>query len=112
MQSLVRRSAAPYSDGAVSAAGMLAALHLVMTTPSHASEAASQGPRVSFEVSLQDARHLHAQLRLRLAELDDELVHTDSRQLQHELGRDSERLRAIIDELNRIAAAQGYDLGG
>ena len=63
------------------------------------------------ELSLNDARHLYAHLKLRLVELDDELVHTDSRQLQHDLARDAERLRAIIDELNRRAAAQGFDLG-
>ena len=48
-----------------------------------------------FELSRDDARFLAVHLARYIASLDDELVHSDSRAIQHELAAEVDRLRRI-----------------
>jgi hypothetical protein len=57
---------------------------------------------VILELSLDDARCLGAHLARHIAEVDDELVHTERRQMRHELAVDVDRLRLIQKELERL----------
>jgi hypothetical protein len=50
---------------------------------------------LTLELSLDDARCLRDHLALHIAEVDDELVHTERRQMQHEIAVDVDRLRLI-----------------
>lgn len=54
---------------------------------------------ITLQLTHDDARFLCAQLERQLAHIDDELVHTDNRQMQRELARDVERLRVMVGRL-------------
>jgi hypothetical protein len=57
---------------------------------------------VTLELSLDDARCLHEHLARHIAEVDDEVVHTERRQLRHELALDADRLREIDGRLAHL----------
>ena len=57
---------------------------------------------VTLELSLDDARLLRDHLLRHIAEVDDELVHTERRQLRHEIALDVDRLRQIESRLARL----------
>ncbi|MCK6547219.1 hypothetical protein L6R52_15315 [Myxococcota bacterium] len=59
---------------------------------------------LKLEVTAEEARFLQSQLESRLDELDDELVHTDSRALQHALADDERMLERIIEKLEGAVA--------
>ena len=54
---------------------------------------------VTLQLNQDDARFLCGQLERQLAHVDDELVHTDRREMQRELARDAARLRAVLQQL-------------
>lgn len=54
---------------------------------------------ITLQLSQDDARFLRGQLERQLAHVDDELVHTDKREMQRELARDVARLRAVLAQL-------------
>jgi hypothetical protein len=56
---------------------------------------------IILQLSQDDARFLCGQLERQLAHIDDELVHTDKRQMQRELARDVARLRGFLTQLRR-----------
>jgi hypothetical protein len=67
------------------------------------------GPKIAphpvmlkLELNDQEALLLRLHLSKHLRELDDELVHTDKHQLQHELLREEDRLRTILQRLDRL----------
>ncbi len=57
---------------------------------------------MQIDLSLDDARFLHQVLARHLEEMENELVHTDQRDLQREIAADARRLREL---LGRIPAA-------
>jgi hypothetical protein len=57
---------------------------------------------MKLELSIEDARFLEGQLSRHLAELDEELVHTEKRSLQAALADDADRLRRIVGKLRRL----------
>ena len=59
---------------------------------------------MNLELSSDEARLLKAQLQVRIEEMDRELVRTDKHELQVDLDRDVERLRAIDERLGRLLA--------
>jgi hypothetical protein len=54
---------------------------------------------VQLDLSPDDLRFLLDHLGRYIAALDDELVHSDSRKIQHDLAADLERLRGLRDHL-------------
>src|SRR4030095_11739598 len=77
-----------------------------------AQRAGTQGGRkrimtVTLELSLDDARLLRDPLLRHIAEVDDELVHTERRQLRHEIALDVDHLRQIETRLARLPLAGG-----
>jgi hypothetical protein len=52
----------------------------------------------------QEARLLERHLAERLRQLDVELARTDKHELQHELAREVDQLRALTDRLREISA--------
>ncbi len=64
---------------------------------------------MSFYLSQSDVRLLHDCIEQRLNALQQELVHTEFRQLQHDLRADIaqlERLRSLIDEQGALLKLQ------
>jgi hypothetical protein len=57
---------------------------------------------MQIDLDTDDIRFLHRQLTRHLEEMENELVHTDKRDLQRLLAMDAQRLRALIA---RIPAA-------
>jgi hypothetical protein len=57
---------------------------------------------VRLELSIDQARLLQRHLAWHIAEVDDELVHTERRQMQRELAQDADRLREIDGQLRRL----------
>jgi hypothetical protein len=57
---------------------------------------------MQIDLDTDDIRFLHRQLTRHLEEMENELVHTDKRDLQRALAMDAQRLRALIA---RIPAA-------
>lgn len=57
---------------------------------------------VTLELSLDDARLLREHLARHIAEVDDELVHTEKRQMRHALAMDADHLRQIENRLTRL----------
>jgi hypothetical protein len=57
-----------------------------------------------IELSPEEARFLDRQLVRHLEHMENELVHTDKQQMQHDLARDVERMRAIRNRVAAIAA--------
>ncbi|MBX3199553.1 MAG: hypothetical protein KF850_36525 [Labilithrix sp.] len=57
---------------------------------------------ITLQLSLDDARFLCGQLGRHLERVDDELVHTDKREMQRELARDVARLRAVLRQLESV----------
>jgi hypothetical protein len=57
---------------------------------------------VTLELSMDDARLLQRHLAWHIAEVDDELVHTEKRQMQREVARDADQLRRIESQLKRL----------
>ena len=55
---------------------------------------------VRLDFSREDARFLVGHLTRYIATLDDELVHSDKRAIQHELATEVERLRGIRDQIS------------
>jgi hypothetical protein len=53
-----------------------------------------------MDLTEQEARFLRSQLGRHLEEVDDELVHTDTRELQHALHRDLDHLKALLAKLD------------
>ena len=60
---------------------------------------------MKLELSLEEARFLRKHLARHIQEVDTELVHTDSRALQHELAQDVEHLKNIDRQLVRLIEA-------
>jgi hypothetical protein len=60
---------------------------------------------MKLELSLEEARFLKRQLDRHIEELDNELVHTDKRALQHALAEDVEHLKSIERKLARLIEA-------
>jgi len=54
---------------------------------------------MQVELTTADAQFLHKHLLRRLKGLEDELVHTDTSDLQHALSADVRQLRELIDRL-------------
>jgi tRNA isopentenyl-2-thiomethyl-A-37 hydroxylase MiaE len=54
---------------------------------------------ITLQLSREDAGFLRGQLEQQLGHVENELVHTDQHQMQHELARDLERLRAMVARL-------------
>lgn len=52
-----------------------------------------------IDLSLDDARFLHAQMSRHLEEIENELIHTDKHELQREIAADARRLRSIIEKM-------------
>ena len=52
-----------------------------------------------LELSPDEARFLHEQLVRQLQWIEDELVHTDKRDLQREIAADAQRLRELIERM-------------
>ena len=59
---------------------------------------------VNLALSVEDAQFLRDHLRRHIAQVDDELVHTDRRDMQHALAQDVERLRRIESQLAQLLA--------
>jgi hypothetical protein len=57
---------------------------------------------VTLELSLDEARLLREHLVRHIAEVDDELVHTEQRQMRHALATDVDHLRQIERQLARL----------
>ena len=57
---------------------------------------------VTLELSLDDARLLREHLVRHIAEVDDELVHTEQRQMRRALALDGDHLRQIERQLTRL----------
>jgi hypothetical protein len=57
---------------------------------------------VTLELSVDDARFLREHLVRHIAEVDDELVHTEQRQMRHALALDVDHLRQIEGQLARL----------
>jgi hypothetical protein len=60
---------------------------------------------MKLELSQDEAHFLSKHLTRHIAEVENELVHTDKRQLQRDLARDLEHLRAIERQLVRLMDA-------
>jgi hypothetical protein len=60
---------------------------------------------VRLDLAQDEAEFLLNQLRSHLEAVEDELVHTDARELQRRLAEDAERLRSITVRLSRLIAA-------
>lgn len=60
---------------------------------------------MKLELSLEEARFLRKHLIRHIQEVDNELVHTDSRRLQHELAEDEAHLKNIERQLARLIEA-------
>jgi hypothetical protein len=54
---------------------------------------------MQIDLSLDDARFLRQLLTRHLEEMDNELVHTDKRDLQREIAADTKRLRELLARL-------------
>ncbi len=54
---------------------------------------------VTLDLSPEDVRFLADHLGRYMASLDDELVHSDKREIQHELATELERLRRLRERL-------------
>lgn len=61
---------------------------------------------MKLDLSTDDARFLGAQLARHASEIEDELVHTDERGLQHALAADLERLRRIQGRITALLDAE------
>jgi hypothetical protein len=57
---------------------------------------------MKLEFSMDEASFIRSQLSRRLADLEDELVHTDKRELQAALAAETDRLRHIERTLGRM----------
>jgi hypothetical protein len=57
---------------------------------------------ITLALSADDARFLREHLRRHIAQVDDELVHTDRRAMQHELADDLGRLKRIENQLAQL----------
>jgi Arc/MetJ-type ribon-helix-helix transcriptional regulator len=53
-----------------------------------------------IELTDDDAKFLHEHLVRHLHAVEDEVIHTDLRDLRRELADDAERLRRLIDRMN------------
>lgn len=60
---------------------------------------------VALALSLEDAQFLREHLQRHIAEVDDELVHTERRDMRHALAQDVERLRRIENQLAQLLAS-------
>jgi uncharacterized protein YPO0396 len=60
---------------------------------------------INLALSPEDARFLREHLQRHIAQVDDELVHTDRRALQHEIASDLERLKRIESQLAGLLAS-------
>jgi hypothetical protein len=56
---------------------------------------------MTFELSKEEAKFLDAHLVRHIESVEDELVHTDKRQMQSELAREVDALRAIHERIAR-----------
>jgi hypothetical protein len=57
---------------------------------------------IRLELSAEEANFLNSAMSRHLAEMEDELVHTDKHELQRALATDIERFRAIAQRLDRL----------
>lgn len=60
---------------------------------------------MTLELSVDDARLLREHLVRHIVEVDDELIHTERRELRHELALDVDRLRQIEHRLTHLLEA-------
>jgi hypothetical protein len=61
---------------------------------------------MNLEMTESESQLLLEHLGHQIAHLDNELIHTDQRELQRQLAADIEQVRAIYDRLNRLVAGQ------
>jgi hypothetical protein len=54
---------------------------------------------MQIDLSLDDARFLHQVLSRHLQEMENELVHTDNREMQREIAADTRRLRELLGRI-------------
>jgi hypothetical protein len=54
---------------------------------------------MQLELTTEDARFLHEHLVRHLRSLEDELVHTEKRDLQRALAADAKHLRELVDRI-------------
>ena len=54
---------------------------------------------INLALSPEDARFLREHLQHHIAEVDDELIHTENRTMRHALAEDVDRLRRIEKQL-------------
>ncbi len=54
---------------------------------------------MQIDLSLDDARFLHQVLARQLQVMENELVHTDKREMQREIAADTRRLRELLGRL-------------
>jgi hypothetical protein len=60
---------------------------------------------INLALSPEDARFLREHLQRHISQVDDELVHTDRRSMQHEIASDLERLKRIEGQLASLLAS-------
>jgi hypothetical protein len=60
---------------------------------------------VTLGLSLEDVQFLREHLQRHIAEVDDELVHTERRDMRYALAQDVERLRRIENQLVQLLAS-------
>lgn len=51
----------------------------------------------------EETRLLLRHLTERIEHIDNELVHTDKRELQHSIARDAQELRALVDRIRSVS---------
>lgn len=65
---------------------------------------------IFIQLSQEDARLVCDQLGRQMQRLESELVHTDSRDMQRGLAGDVARLRAVIDQIERVIPMPDLEL--
>jgi hypothetical protein len=63
---------------------------------------------MKLDLAKEDMKFLHAQLEHHLHEMEDELAHTEKRQLQAELAIDVTRMQGILHTID-VAVAENQD---
>ncbi len=58
---------------------------------------------IALQLSPEEATFLQAQLERHREHVENELVHTDHRNMQRELARDVERIRGLLERLSQAA---------
>ena len=61
---------------------------------------------ITLELTKEDATFLENQLASRTQQVENELVHTDKRQMQADIARDLKRLEQLCERLKRALALE------